>query len=458
MTLKLHSTLSGELEEVVQDQSRPVRLYVCGPNLYAPCHIGHAMSYVLFDVLRRYMEYRGIDVRHVQNFTDIEDNILRKAQEDGVTIDELAEEHIARFYDDMAALNVQRAHEYPRATHEIPKIIELVSSLIEKEYAYEVDGDVYYRVSKRPDYGKLSGQNVEEMLAGARVEPDEQKEHPGDFALWKAANAGEPSWDSPWGQGRPGWHIECSAMSLRYLGEQIDIHGGGQDLIFPHHENEIAQSEAVTGVEPFSRIWMHHGLLRLPNSAEKMTRHLGGLIPIDDVIQRWGTDALRTFILFSHYRKPLTFTEEALDSAKSGADRLRTAARAPEDASPSGAAVDAAPYREQFIEAMDDDLNTAIALAALFDLAREINTARDEKRPIADAQAAMLELAGILGLRLEESEAAMGAAPFIELLINVRKELRDAKQFEQADKVREGLEALGIALEDTAGSTAWRQE
>jgi cysteinyl-tRNA synthetase len=247
-------------------------------------------------------------------------------------------------------------------------------------------------------------------------------------------------------------------MSLRYLGEQIDIHGGGQDLIFPHHENEIAQTEAATGLEPFSRIWLHHGLLRLPNSEEKMTRHLGGLIPIDDVIQRWGTDALRTFILFSHYRKPLTFTDEALDSAKSGADRLRTAARAAEDASTSGDAVDATPFRKQFIEAMDDDLNTAIALAALFDLAREINTARDEARPIANAQAAMLELADILGLKLEESDAAMGAAPFIELLINVRKELRDAKQFEQADNVRNGLEALGVILEDTAGGTAWRQE
>ena len=457
MTLKLHSTLSRELEEVVQDGDRPVTMYVCGPNLYAPCHIGHAMSYVVFDVLRRYMEYRGIKVKHVQNFTDIEDNILRKAQENGVTIDELAEEHIARFYDDMTALNVQRAHEYPRATHEIPKIIELVSDLIEKDYAYEVDGDVYYRINKKLDYGKLSGQDIEEMLAGARIEPGEDKENPGDFALWKAAKSGEPSWDSPWGPGRPGWHIECSAMSLRYLGEQIDIHGGGQDLIFPHHENEIAQSEAATGAEPFSRIWLHHGLLRLPDSTEKMTRHLGGLIPIDDVIQRWGTDALRTFILFSHYRKPLTFTEEALDSAKNGSDRLRTAARATEDASPSGDAVVATPYREQFIKAMDDDLNTAEALAALFDLAREINTARDEKRPIADAQAAMLELAGILGLTLEESEAAMGAAPFIELLISVRKELRDAKQFEQSDKVRSGLEALGVILEDTPDGTMWRQ-
>jgi len=457
MTLKLHSTLSGTLEDVVQN-GRPVTIYVCGPNLYAPCHVGHAMSYVIFDVLRRYMEFRGIEVKHVQNFTDIEDNILRKAQEDNVTIDELAEQHITRFFEDMAALNVERAHEYPRATHEIPKIIEIVTDLIAKDFAYEVDGDVYYRVHKKGDYGKLSGQQIDEMIAGARIEPGENKESPGDFALWKAAKPGEPSWDSPWGPGRPGWHIECSAMSLRYLGEQIDIHGGGQDLIFPHHENEIAQSEAVTGVEPFARIWMHHGLLRLPDSPEKMTRHLGGLVLIDDVIKKWGTDALRVFILFSHYRKPLTFTDEALDSAKHGADRLRTAARAKEDPAANGEAVDSGLARELFIEAMDDDLNTAKALAALFDLAREINTARDQERPIVDAQATLLELADVLGLSLVESEAIMGASPFIELLISVRNELRDAKQFGPSDKIRDGLHALGIVLEDTPDGTVWHQE
>ncbi|MEX0785949.1 MAG: cysteine--tRNA ligase, partial [Dehalococcoidia bacterium] len=338
MTLKLHSTLSRQLEDVVPVDGKAIRMYVCGPNLYAPCHVGHAMSYIIFDVLRRYLEYRGVEVRHVQNFTDIEDNIMRRAQEDGVTIDELAEEHIRRFYDDMTALNVQRAHEYPRATHEIPKIIEIVTGLIEKGFAYEVDGDVYYRVRSKDDYGKLSGQDMEAMQAGARVEADENKEDPGDFALWKAAKPGEPSWESPWGPGRPGWHIECSAMSLRYLGEQIDIHGGGQDLIFPHHENEIAQTEAFTGVEPFSRIWMHHGLLRLPESPEKMTRHLGNLIPIDDVIQRYGTDALRAFVLTSHYRKPLAYTEEALVSASRGAERLRVAARASADGAAAGGA------------------------------------------------------------------------------------------------------------------------
>jgi cysteinyl-tRNA synthetase len=464
MTLKLHNTLSGRLEEVTPSDGKAVRMYVCGPNLYAPCHVGHAMSYINFDVLRRYMEYRGLEVKHVQNFTDIEDNILRRAQETGVTIDELAEEHIRRFYDDMASLNVQRAHEYPRATHEIPKIIEIVSGLIEKGYAYEVEGDVYYRVRKKPDYGKLSGQDMEAMQAGARVEPGENKEDPADFALWKAAKPGEPSWDSPWGPGRPGWHIECSAMSLRYLGEQIDIHGGGQDLIFPHHENEIAQSEAFTGVEPFTRVWVHHGLLRLPGSTEKMTRHLGNLVPIDEVIAQYGVDALRLFVLTSHYRKPLAYTDDALAAAARGAERLRVAARATADHSAGGDAVDPAPYRERFIEAMDDDLNAAKALAAMFDLAHEINRARDPsagsgqaRRPIAEAQAMLLELADVLGLTLTEPEADMSAAPFIELLSAVRNDLRAAKQFELADRVRSGLEELGIALEDTPEGTVWRR-
>ena len=457
MTLKLHSTLSRRTEEFAPANGRVVSLYVCGPNLYAPCHVGHAMSYVIFDVLRRYLEYRGYEVRHVQNFTDIEDNIVQRAQAAGVTIEELADENIRRFYSDMDALNVRHAHEYPRATHEIPKIIEIVSGLIEKGFAYETAGDVYYRVTKKSDYGKLSGQDLESMKAGARVEPDEQKEEPGDFALWKASKPGEPSWDSPWGGGRPGWHIECSAMSLSYLGEQIDIHGGGQDLIFPHHENEIAQTEAFTGVAPFVRFWMHHGLLRLVESEEKMTRHLGNLVPIDEVLQQYGSDGLRLFILTTHYRKPLTYTQEALASAKAGADRLQVAARVTPDGPAQGDPLDPASYRQAFIEAMDDDLNTAQALATLFDLAREINRARDENRPFDEAQAALLELADVMGLTLVEADAAMAAAPFVELLISIREELRQAKQFELSDRIRDGLAELGVALEDTAGGTAARR-
>ena len=457
MTLKLHNTLSGHVEELAPVDGKTIRLYVCGPNLSAPCHVGHAMSYVVFDMLRRYLEFSGLEVRHVQNFTDIEDNILKHAQDDGVSIDELADEHIRRFFDDMRSLNVKAAHEYPRATHEIPKIIEVVSGLIDKEFAYEVGGDVYYRVHKNGDYGKLSGQDMDAMEAGARVEPGEQKENPGDFALWKAAKPGEPSWDSPWGPGRPGWHIECTAMSLRYLGEQIDIHGGGQDLIFPHHENEIAQSEAFTGVQPFVRFWLHNGLLRLVESEEKMTRHLGNLVPIDEALQRYGTDAMRVFVLTSHYRKPLTYTDEALLSAKRGAERLRLAARVPSDGAGDGEPPDPAPYRTAFSEAMDDDLNTSKALAVLFELAHEISRARDEGRPFDKAQEAMLELSGVLGLTLIEPEAALAAAPFIGLLVAIRNELREAKQFELADRIRSGLTELGVALEDTPDGTATRR-
>jgi len=456
MALRLHNTLGNRVEEFLPLDGKAVKMYVCGPNLYAPCHVGHAMSYIIFDVLRRYLEYRGYEVQHVQNFTDIEDKILLRAQELGVTIDDLAEEHIERFHRDMRALNVQSARVYPRATHEIPKIIEIVSGLIERGYAYEAAGDVYYRVHKKPDYGKLSGQDIEAMVAGARIEPGEQKEDPGDFALWKAAKPGEPSWDSPWGPGRPGWHIECSAMALRYLGDQIDIHGGGQDLIFPHHENEVAQSEAFTDKEPFARFWVHNGLLRLPESEEKMTRHLGNLVPIDDVLAQYGVDALRAFVLTSHYRKPLAYTNEALVSAKRGAERLRIAARAAGDG--TGAPVDATPHRAQFIEAMDDDLNVAKALATLFDLAHEISRARDEGRPFAEAQAVLLELADVLGLTLAEPEADFAAAPFIELLIAVRNDLRAAKQFALADRIRDGLTGVGVALEDTADGTVWRRQ
>ncbi len=469
--MKLHNTLSGQVEEFAPADGRTVKMYVCGPNLYAPCHVGHAMSYIIFDVLRRYLEHRGYQVHHVQNFTDIEDNIVQRAQASGVSINDLAEKHIRQFYQDMDALNVQRAHVNPRASYELPKIIEIVSGLIEKGYAYQVDGDVYFRVRKKPDYGKLSGQDVDAMVAGARIEPGENKEDPADFALWKAAKPGEPAWDSPWGAGRPGWHIECSAMTLKYLGEQVDIHGGGQDVIFPHHENEMAQSEAFTGVQPSVRFWVHNGLLRLSESEEKMTRHLGNLVPIEEALQRYGADALRLFVLTSHYRKPLTYTEEALEAAKRGVERLRTAVEAragqpmPVDRGSTelaevGAAtdeVDASPYRERFLTAMDDDLNTPEALAALFDLAREINRAQDEGRPAAAAQETLRELAGVLGLTLAEPAAPPEAAPFIELLIQVRDQLRQAKRFDLADAIRARLGELGIALEDTPQGTIWKR-
>ncbi|HEU4760060.1 MAG TPA: cysteine--tRNA ligase [Dehalococcoidia bacterium] len=452
--MKLYNTMSRRLEDF-QPSGDEVKMYVCGPNLYGPAHAGHAMSYITFDVLRRYLEYRGYRVRHVQNFTDIEDNIIHRAQALKLSIEDLAQENIDRFYQEMDLLNVQRAHVYPRATHEIPAIIEMVQRLIETGHAYRADGDVYFRVLSRPDYGKLSARDLDSLLAGARVEPGEQKEHPADFTLWKASKSGEPAWDSPWGQGRPGWHIECSAMSLRHLGHPIDIHGGGQDLIFPHHENEIAQSESYTDDrQPFVRIWVHHGLMRLPESEEKMTRHLGNLIPIQEVVQQYGADGLRLFILSSHYRAPLTYSEEALEAGKRAAQRLRLAAGTPGGG--DDPPVEAQSHRQRFLDAMDDDLNTAGALAALFDLAREINRGRDEGRRVDEAQATLQELAGVLGLTLREPGAALAAAPFIDLLVELRNELRAEKLFHLADRIRARLAEADVVLEDLPDGTRWR--
>ena len=454
--MKLYNTLSRRVEEF-SPSGDEVKMYICGPNVYAPCHIGHAMSYIVFDVLRRYLEYCGYKVKHVQNFTDIEDNIINRARAEGSTIDELAERHIEQFFEDFAPLNILKAHIYPRATHELPSIIEMVQRLIDNGNAYQAGSDVYFRVNSRPDYGKLSSRDLDSMLAGARIQPDENKEHPGDFVLWKAAKPGEPAWDSPWGKGRPGWHIECSAMSLKYLGHPLDIHGGGQDLIFPHHENEIAQSESYTDDrKPFVRFWLHNGLMRLAESEEKMTRHLGNLVPIREVVHRYGGDGLRIFILNSHYRSPITFAEESLEASKRAAERLRTAVATPGgDADP---AADPAPLKQRFLDAMDDDLNTAGALGALFDLAREINRARDDGRKTEGAQAALRELAGVLGLTLAgpQTDGDASAGPFIELLMELRDDLRDAKQYELSDKLRERLSQMGVILEDSAQGTRWR--
>jgi cysteinyl-tRNA synthetase len=457
--VKLHNTLTNRDEEFVP-AGDVVTMYVCGVTPYDENHIGHAMSYIVFDVLRRYLEYRGYEIRHAQNFTDIDDRIIARAERLGVSAKEVAERYIDRYFEDMRDLNILPAHVYPRATEEIPDMIRIVEGLIEKGYAYEgparagsEHGDVYYRVEKKADYGKLAGRSLDSMLAGARIEPSEGKENPMDFTLWKGAKPGEPSWESPWGAGRPGWHIECSTMAIKYLGEQIDIHGGGEDLVFPHHENEIAQAEAYTGKVPFVRYWLHNAWVRM--GEEKMSKSLGNFVPIREGVERWGADAIRLFVLTSHYRSPITYTEEAVDAAKRGVERLRIAARGPAGAE-SGDALDAMPFRERFLEAMDNDLNTAQATAALFDLAKEINRARDEGGSTAAAQACLLDLAGILGLTLTEAEA-MGAAPFIDLLVEVRDQLRQAKRFDLADSVRSRLAELGIAIEDSAQGTTWRR-
>ncbi|HWO73165.1 MAG TPA: cysteine--tRNA ligase [Dehalococcoidia bacterium] len=456
--MRLHNTLTGRVEEFTPQDDMRVLMYVCGITPYSESHLGHAMSYIVFDTLRRYLEYRGYQVRHVQNYTDIDDRLIIRSEREGVPMSEIAERYIAEYAREMQELNVLPAHVYPRATEEIPTIIEMIEGLIEKGYAYvgpPRDGskDVYFRVEKKEDYGKLSKRSLESMLAGARVEPLEGKENPMDFTLWKAAKPGEPSWDSPWGPGRPGWHIECSAMSFRHLGPQIDIHGGGHDLIFPHHENEIAQTEAFTGKVPFSRYWLHNGWLQL--GEEKMSKSLGNIITIRSALDRYGADAIRLFVLGSSYRKPLSYSEEALEAAKNAAERLRNAASA-EDAG-SGEPLDASAYRDRFVQAMDDDLNTAQAISILFELARDINRARDAGRSVREAQAVLRELAGVLGLRLEApSDGAMAAAPFIDLLVSLRKELREAKQYALADRIRSGLGELGIVLEDTPSGTVWK--
>jgi cysteinyl-tRNA synthetase len=465
--MKVFNSLSGQKEEFASyDELNTghacgvipfpeVTMYVCGVTPYAESHVGHAMSAIVFDAVRRYLEFRGYKVKHAMNVTDIDDKTIAAANRHGITVKELTDGFAGKYFEDLDALNVLRPNIVPRATEEVPKIIEVIGGLIDKGFAYSAKGDVYFRVTKDPDYGKLSKRTLESMVAGIRIEPGEGKEHPMDFVLWKGSKPGEPSWESPWGPGRPGWHIECTAMSLKYLGEQIDIHGGGQDLVFPHHENEIAQSESFTGKKPFVKYWLHNGLLRLGEA--KMSKSIGNLVTVRDVLSRHSGDALRVFVLSSYYRAPLTFTEEALESAEKGADRLRQAAQKTSAGGKGEGKIDLGGYRKRFIEAMDDDFGTPQALAALFDLARDINRCCDEGSDIASARQTLLDLAGILGLTLKPNEGpALESAPFIELLLSTRAELRKAKQFQLADDIRNKLAALGIAIEDTPNGAVWK--
>ena len=454
--MKLYNTLSGQVEEFVPAEANVVKMYVCGVTPYSATHVGHALSYVVFDTLRRYLEHKGYEVRHIQNFTDIDDKIIQRAQESGVSEDELVEEFIGDYFHTMDALNIQRASEYPRATREIPRIIDAISGLIDRGHAYPAAGDVYFRVTSKDDYGKLSHRTLDSMIAGARIQVDENKEHPMDFVLWKGAKSGEPSWDSPWGPGRPGWHIECTAMSLEYLGEQLDIHGGGQDLVFPHHENEIAQSECYTGAKPFSRYWMHNGLLQL--GSDKMSKSLGNLVSVVDALERYSPDAMRLYFLSSHYRTPLAYSDEGAAAVERSLERVR---RALVPGNGSGPQVDVETHRARFAAAMDDDLNTPQAVAALFDLARDINRGRDAGQSIGSGQAALRELGGVLGLTFEDrpsAEADLAAAPFIDLLVSVRTELRAARQFALADQIRDGLAEQGVTLEDGPQGTQWQRQ
>ncbi|MBI4298706.1 MAG: cysteine--tRNA ligase [Chloroflexi bacterium] len=453
--MKLYNTLTGHKEEF-KPNSSPVKMYVCGITPYAPSHLGHAMSYVIFDVLRRYLEFRGFQVRHVQNFTDIEDKIIQRAARLNISTEELSERYIDEYFEDMAALNILQAHVYPRATREIPRIIEIIRVLIDRGYAYSVKGDVYFRVQKVEDYGRLSRRTLDGLLAGDGPDKETNKEHQGDFALWKGAKTGEPFWDSPWGKGRPGWHIECTAMSLYYLGETLDIHGGGQDLIFPHHENEIVQSESYTSVTPFSRFWVHNGLLRL--GEDKMSKSLGNLVTVTEALGQFNPDTIRLFFLASHYRSPLTYSHEAIIAQERAVERLRNAAK--DGDSSELPSLDPEPFRTRFLTAMDDDLNTPQALAALFDLAREINRRREDSQSVAEAQHTLKGLAIILGLTLEESQppGRGDTSALIQLLVETRAELRAANRYDLADKIRASLVELGVTLEDTAQGTKWKHK
>ena len=454
--MKLYNTLSGKTEPFSPAEDGVVKMYVCGVTPYAPSHVGHALRAVVFDVLRRYLEYTGLKVRHAENFTDIDDKMIQGAAQTGVSVDELAERNIGMYLEEMDAMNVLRAQHYPRATHEIDRILTLIQGLEEKGYGYAANGSVYFRVRRDDGYGKLSRRDLDSMMAGARVEVEAAKEDPMDFALWKAQKPGEPGWDSPWGPGRPGWHIECSAMAMTYLSQTVDIHGGGQELVFPHHENEIAQSEAYSGVSPFARFWVHNALLML--GEDKMSKSLGNLVTAADAIQRFSSDALRLFFLSSHYRSPLAYSDEAIVAQERAAERLRNALAPSRDES-GATTLDATPHKRRFDEAMDADLNTPQAIGVLFDLARDINRGRDEGAAVGAAQDTLKTLSGVLGLTLSatEQDSTADVAPLVNLLIQTRTELRTAKQYEAADRIRDRLAELGYLLEDTADGTEWKR-
>lgn len=466
MSLKIYNTLSRSKVDFEPIESGKVRFYVCGPTVYAEAHIGHAMSALVFDIVRRYLMYSGYDVDFVMNFTDVDDKIIAKANELGEDPYELAEHYINEYKRNLDELNILPATKNPRATEDMPQIIDMIEKLIEKDFAYPANGDVYYRVEAKDDYGKLSGRKLANMNAGARIEVDERKDHPMDFALWKGAKPGEPAWDSPWGQGRPGWHIECSAMNMTHLGEQIDIHGGGNDLIFPHHENEIAQTEAVTGKE-FSRVWMHNGMLSL--KAEKMSKSLGNMISVDQFLADHPADVMRLWVLNGSYRGPLIYSQEVIEQTEQAYQRLLGAKKAAlpgakglEAAALEALNAEADKVKADFKEKMDDDFNTSGALAALYELVKAINQARAEgakDEQLASAQAVFTELTGVLGLRLEEQKTAGGDADaFIDLLVRLRRDLRAEKNWALSDKLRDALKELGVILEDSKDGTTWSWE
>ena len=455
--MQIYNTMTRRKEELVPLKPGEISIYVCGPTVYSFIHIGNARPLIVFDTLRRYLEYRGYKVKFVQNFTDVDDKVIRRANEDGCSIRDVAEKYIAEYYKDAEALNVKKATVAPRATEHMDEIISLIKGLIEKGHAYPADnGDVYFAVRSYDSYGKLTGQSIESLESGARIDPGEHKRDPLDFALWKSAKPGEPSWDSPWGKGRPGWHIECSAMSMSILGETFDIHAGGKDLIFPHHENEIAQSEACTG-KPFARYWMHNGHINI--EGQKMSKSLGNFRNVRDIISEFDPNVLRLFMLSAHYASPINFRRELMEQTAAAYERLCTArerlreaqtANNPNAEEEGAFAAALKGYKQSFIEAMDDDLNTADAIGVLFELVRAVNTFVTEKRSkaaIDNAARAFDELTGVLGISTDAKSEEFPEEAV--RLLNERTEARAAKNWALADELRNRLAQLGFAVEDS---------
>lgn len=471
--LKVYNTLSGKKEAFVPLVPGKVGMYVCGPTTYNYIHLGNARPIVVFDTVRRYLEYLGNEVTYVQNFTDVDDKIINKALEEKKPPLELSAFYIEEYFQDAGALNVCQASVHPKVSRHMQEIIDLVQALIDKGYAYEIDGDVYFSVTKFAKYGQLSKREIEDLQAGARVEVTEQKRHPGDFALWKKAKAGEPSWNSPWGKGRPGWHIECSAMSHKYLGQTFDIHAGGMDLIFPHHENEIAQSEACHGAQ-MARYWLHNGFITV--NQEKMSKSLGNFFLLRDILQKFSGAVIRFYLLSTHYRSPLDFDDEKLTVAQKGLERLQTTQRLLQEALGDNnkaiesmsdqtlASGEIQQYKARFMEAMNDDFNTALAIAVLFELAHTINglitltaTEPQKKGELAEAGQLFAELTDILGLELNTSgnEQNSELEQEVEALIAKRQEARKNKDYKLADQIRDQLREMGVILEDTPQGVRW---
>ncbi len=463
--MKIFNTLTRTKEELKTVEEGKVKIYACGPTVYNFIHIGNARPLCVFDVLRRFLEYIGYDVRFVQNFTDIDDKIIKRANEENLTYKQVSEKYIEEYWKDVKGMNVREATVHPKATENIDEIIDIVSTLIDKGYAYAVDGDVYFSPSKFSEYGKLSHQPLEDLEAGARIMVGEVKKEPMDFALWKSAKPGEPYWESPWGHGRPGWHIECSAMVRRFLGNTIDIHCGGQDLIFPHHENEIAQSECCNGV-PFANYWMHNGYINVDNV--KMSKSLGNFFTVRDVAEKYGYEPIRFLMISSHYRSPINYSTDIIEQCKASLARLYTCRDsldfALENAAEGEADSDILAMfdkrRQQFIEAMSDDLNTADAIAALFELVRDINSnviaANANKGTVEAAIKVFDELADVLGLVYNRKKEDLDSE--IEALIEQRTQARKDRNWAEADRIRDELKAKGIVLEDTAQGVKWHRE